>query len=285
MFNITHTLKVTIISILLVLMTGSNVYAKAGLLLFPTRVNVDNNERSSMITIKNTGDTRGLYRIELIDMEMLREGGTRVLDENEVFAYSAKKITRISPRRVLVDANSTQNIRISVRKPKNLEEGEYRSHLKITLLEDNVDENGRPMSVLENNSNNVGIKIKARMVNVIPLIVRQGKTQYDVTLGTPSLKMAESDSDRHVLIIPIQRTGNQSSLGNIKVEHISGSKITTLKMQSGVAVYRPLDERLFELPLDVPNGVSLKEGVIKVTYSSPEGEEENKYSTESELVL
>ena len=53
MFNITHRLKVAILSILLVLMTGSSVYAKAGLLLFPTRVTVDNNERSGMITIKS----------------------------------------------------------------------------------------------------------------------------------------------------------------------------------------------------------------------------------------
>lgn len=279
--------KIVVLSILFVLMTANAVYAKAGMLLFPTRVVLDNNERSTKLTIKNTGKTRGLYRIEMVEMEMKREGGARALEEDEESMYSAKKISRISPRRVLVEADSTQSVRIAVRKPKNLEEGEYRSHIKVTMLEDNVDENGRPIEVVQNDDDNFGIQIKARLVNIIPLIIRHGQTQNTVNIGELSLKLAQSDEERTTLIIPIQRTGNQSSLGNIKVEHIDDGKNTVLKMQSGVAVYRPLEERLFELPLDVPDNISLTKGVIKVTYTSSEAgdEEGSQLIMESSLVL
>ncbi|MCH2037797.1 MAG: hypothetical protein MK137_04310 [Rickettsiales bacterium] len=268
-------------------MTANTVYAKAGMLLFPTRVVLDNNERSTKLTIKNTGETRGLYRIELVEIEIKREGGSRVLEEDEDAMYSAKKISRISPRRVLVEANSTQSVRIAVRKPKNLEDGEYRSHIKVTMLEDNVDENGRPIAVVQNDDDNFGIQIKARLVNIIPLIIRHGETQHAVTIGEPSLKIAQSEDERTALIIPIQRTGNRSSLGDIKVEHIDDGKNTVLKMQSGVAVYRPLEERLFELPLDVPDNISLTKGVIKVTYTSSDSDDEegSEFVTESSLVL
>ena len=279
--------KIIVLSIVFVLMTANTVYAKAGMLLFPTRVVLDNNERSTKLTIKNTGETRGLYRIELVEIEIKREGGSRVLEEDEDAMYSAKKISRISPRRVLVEANSTQSVRIAVRKPKNLEDGEYRSHIKVTMLEDNVDENGRPIAVVQNDDDNFGIQIKARLVNIIPLIIRHGETQHAVTIGEPSLKIAQSEDERTALIIPIQRTGNRSSLGDIKVEHIDDGKNTVLKMQSGVAVYRPLEERLFELPLDVPDNISLTKGVIKVTYTSSDSDDEegSEFVTESSLVL
>lgn len=246
--------------------TAPTVHAdKAGLMLFPTRFILSETERTVSIDIINKGNARGSYRIELIDMKMPETGAIRELKEGETDPYSIKGFARISPRRAVLRPDTSQKIRILLRRPKDLADGEYRSHLKVLLTEDNLDEveNTNPTN------NNISIKIKPRLAFTVPIIVRQGDTHYAITIDDANVHYADRDTDRKnpILKIHFSLEGNQSSMGDIKVSHIGkNGKSTIVNFQPGIAIYRNTNKRSIDFPLSVPEGVILDGGELHIVY-------------------
>ena len=281
-----HVLRLCITVLLASFMCVSTAYAKAGLLLNPTRIVLEKRERNVALMIKNNGDTRGIYRVELVEMEMQEVGGTRIIPTTEEAPYSAKKLLRISPRRILLDAGQTQNIRVVVRKPKDLEDGEYRSHLKVTLIEDNVDKHGIPVKAEESTGGVMSITIKPRFSLIIPLILRHGETHYDVSLSDPAIRYP-ANKGKPALDLTFMRKGNQSSMGDIKVTYTDPeNNASVIKYQQGLAVYRPTPKRILSLPLDLPKGVVLDKGKLDITYTEQtKGGKEGKLIAKTELTL
>jgi hypothetical protein len=76
-----------------------------------------------------------------------------------------------------------------------------------------------------------------------------------------------------------------SVYGDIAVDHISfQGKITRIGIASGVAIYTPNKTRKFILNLNIPEGVDVKSGKLKVTYSAPSDLKPEKYA-EAEITL
>lgn len=243
---------------------------KASLMLFPTRFVLGPSEKTVTVDIINKGDARGSYRIELIDMLMPEDAAIRELKEGEVDPYSLKKYSRISPRRAELKPDGVQKVRINIRRPKDLPDGEYRSHLKVTLIEDNLD------AVEEEKAKeNVSIKIKSRLAFTIPIIVRQGETYYRVAITDASVFYTKTDEgkDSPMLNILLAHEGTRSSMGDIKVYHIDPSgKSTVVNFHPGIAVYRTTDKRRIRVPLSLPEGQKLDKGQLRITYVEKENE-------------
>ncbi len=237
---------------------------KAGLMISPTRFVLGESERTVTVDIINKGDARGSYRIELIDMIMPENGSIRELKEGETDSYSLKRFARISPRRTVLKPDGVQKIRILLRRPKDLEDGEYRSHLKVTLTEDNLDRVERAQP-----TKNLSIQIKPRLAFTIPIIVRQGETHYQVNIDEAKVYFSEQDKARKTPMLEMlfRHKGTRSSMGDIKVHHIKpdGNR-TVVVFHPGVAVYRTADSRRIRVPLNVPEGVNLNEGKLHITY-------------------
>ena len=69
------------------------------------------------------------------------------------------------------------------------------------------------------------------------------------------------------------------------VNHISSQgKVTRVGVANGIAVYTPNLVRNFAVNLTPPEGVNLRSGKIRVTYSAPTDVKPEKYA-EAELVL
>jgi len=246
----------------------SNVDAgQAGLMLFPTRFVLDESERTVTVDIINKGDARGSYRIELIDMWMPEDAAIRQFEEGQDDPYSLAKFARISPRRAVLRPDGVQKVRINIRRPRGLPDGEYRSHLKVTLTEDDLDsveeERGRE---------NVSIQIKSRLAFTIPIIVRQGETFYRVAIDDVSLSYAEG-KDAPMLSMLLTHEGTRSSLGDIKVFHIDSSgHSSVVNFHPGVAVYRSTDRRRVRVPLSIPDGLTLDKGQLHIVYVEKKNE-------------
>lgn len=238
---------------------------KAGLMLFPTRFVLGEKERNVAIDIINKGNARGSYRIELIDMKMPETGAIRELDNNEADPNSIIPFARISPRRAVITPDSSQQVRILLRRPRDLPDGEYRSHLKVTLTEDNLDalENEKP-------TNNMSIKIKPRLAFTVPIIVRQGNTHFTVSIDDAHVYYSDRDKAREKPIARVNFSlqGNQSSMGDIKISYIDSSgKSTVVDFQPGIAIYRETKKRIIDFPLTLPEGVNLTPGgELQITY-------------------
>jgi P pilus assembly chaperone PapD len=237
------------------------------LLLYPTRLVLDSNEHSASVILKNTGNGIGDYKISFTDMVMPEAGAVREAAKDEEVKFSAKSFLRLSPRSVTLQADEEQNIRIMVRKPANLEAGEYRTHLKV-MMTDNVE--NKPIS-----SKNLSVTVRPQLALVMPIIIRYGNPQYKVSIVDAKLKYEpqENGTKKPFAYITFIREGNRSCMGDITITYIDQQgKNHIIKNIAGIPIYRPTEKRIVNLDLDVPDGVKINGGKLNIVYRAQEKE-------------
>jgi hypothetical protein len=258
------------IIVLILLLASPPLWAMsdhAEVMLLPTRVVMESNERYSTVVIKNVGQATGNFSVELIDMEMQESGMVVPVDEGKTAEYSAIPYLRAAPHSMTLKPGEAQNVRLMLRKPEDLEAGEYRAHLRVRIDNDNVDASGQPII----DPNNVNVSVKAKLVLIIPVIFRHGETSYSIQIDSP--KISHDTPGATSLGMYLLRSGNRSSMGDISVDYIaSGGKSQLLKFFPGVPVYRPTTKRFVSVPLDIPSGMNLSQGSLKITYAEQEKE-------------
>lgn len=110
-------------------------HAFAGeLMVHPTRVVFDGNTRTAQIDVINSGTETMTYRISLIRRRMTDTGEFVPVESAHEQERFADEMIRYSPRQVVIPPGGTQAVRLQLRKPANLEDGEYRSHLLFQAL-------------------------------------------------------------------------------------------------------------------------------------------------------
>ncbi len=237
---------------------------KAGLVITPTRVELEGKQRSAAITIANNGTVQGFYRILAVNKKMTPDGILEDVNAADDSAMFADKMLRISPRSITIPPGGNQSVRILVRKPKDLAEGEYRTHLSVTIL---------PAQEPADNAGNVAddklqIAIKANYGVTIPIIVRHGNVAATGEMIDLSYKEASANT-RPIVKFSIIRNGTASLYGDIKIMHINknGEEIL-IKFMGGIAIYTPNKQRNFEIALDADNIAA--GDTIKILYQEKE---------------
>lgn len=157
--------------------------AMADLMLFPTRVVFEKDQRSAQVELVNQGKTPETYRISVVNRRMGEAGEFIVITEPGPGEQFAESMLRYSPRQVTIPPGTSQTVRILLRKPADLAPGEYRSHLQFDRVADatagsSVEEVGKDSS-----GKGVGVVLSALVGASIPVIVRHGDTQAQVGLS------------------------------------------------------------------------------------------------------
>lgn len=217
--------------------------AESILQVLPTRVVMQDQKRSMTVTLINRGDEDGNYRLFFRNIRANEHGEFSEINEAIEGEFFADKIVRFSPRRITVPARSKQSIRVVVRKPPNLADGEYRSHLVFRKLPSQN-------SVLSENNeeNKLGFSLRPIVEVTIPIIVRHGQLQANIALTDVAVKTT-SDNTKTIKF-SINRQGNRSIYGDVDAWLIDpDGERTNIGMARGIAVYTPNDKRIFELPL------------------------------------
>lgn len=227
---------------------------RAELILFPTRIIMEGSQRTATVTLKNSGDATGQFTVDTLDMIMPEDGVVHEAQQDEAVEFSAKGMTRVSPRSMSLAPGESQVVRILVRQPDELADGEYRTHLRVKMVNDNAD-----VDTGENN-NERKVEIHANLALVIPIIVRQGQTSFQAALT--DAKLITNGTSQSVQLY-LNREGNQSSMGDLKVMQNTGGGETLIGELNGVPVYRPTKRRLVNIPLGKPASA----GTIKVLYN------------------
>jgi hypothetical protein len=236
----------------------------ATLTLTPTRVVLEGTERYATITVKNSGDGIGRYRIELIDATMQENGGVKLLESGQRDPYSALDNLSISPRTMTLKPGDFQTIRLLVKNPGVLKDGEYRSHLKVKMTENDINEvTGKP------NGDAVGVTIKPKLSLVIPIIVRRGKLNYAVDITDARLVAPALDGGKQQMEMDFAMKGNRSVMGDVKIAQLEGGKEKQLLWFPGVAIYRGTPKRSLLVALDEKPDAG---GKILVTFSTQDKE-------------
>lgn len=241
------------------------------LLVAPTRVVLEGRTRAAEITLVNIGREPATYRISLYHLRMLESGEMKEIDSPEDGAPWSDNLVRYAPRQVTLAPNVSQVVRIQLRLPASLPDGEYRSHL---LFRGVPREDAMPERSIEKPAEGDAKGFSVRLTPIygvsIPLIVRHGQTAATAALRNLKFLPARGDEPGTVAC-ELARTGNQSLYGNVTVTFVSSAGTPrVVGMMNGVAVYTPLAQRTLHIPLQPPPGLALAGGKVEVTFSRPE---------------
>lgn len=143
-----------------------------------------------------------------------------------------------------------------VRKPKNLPEGEYRTHMVFQTLPE------QKANILDElASDEVGVSVQPIIEISIPVIIRHGSLQAGIRLEDANLM---DDKMKFTL----KREGNRSVYGDVEIFINSGpQKDTRVGFVRGLAVYYPNSLRYMAIPLNTPEGVTLGNEEMLIRYT------------------
>jgi P pilus assembly chaperone PapD len=240
--------------------------ASADLMLYPTRIVFDKNQRAAQLELINNGQESATYRISVVNRRMSETGEFSAVDSPLPGEQFAGDLLRYSPRQVVLAPGGGQTIRISLRKPAELPAGEYRSHLQFDRVPEasaasSIDAPGPKLAAGE-----VGVQLKALIGASIPVIVRHGETAANVTLSGLELPKPTA-GQAATLAAVLQRSGNRSVYGDLGATFTpQGGATQEVGKAGGVAVYTPNPLRRVKLELQPPAGLVLARGTLRLTY-------------------
>ena len=266
------------------LATLSAPIAMADLMLYPTRVEIDKNQRAAQVELVNRGQTPESYRISLVNRRMSETGEIVTADTAEPNEYFASDMLRYSPRQVTLKPGESQTVRIILRKPADLSNGEYRSHLQFDRLP-GIEGSSNIEQAMNPESGQIAIRLTALVGASIPVIVRHGDTSANVTLDTLAMELGIKADSPPLLAFHLNRSGNRSVYGNLLATYtLPGGKPVEVSQVNGVAVYVPNTLRTAKLPLRLPEGMTLKGGLVHLTFSQ-RPEDGGKLMAQASLAL
>lgn len=209
------------------------------LLVAPTRVVLDG-PRGTEVILNNIGDAPATYRISL-ELRRMREDGT--LEEIAVEAAnagekSALEMISYAPRRVVLPPNQPQSIRIGVRAPAGLPDGEYRAHMLFRAVPD-----ATPVTAAAR-TQGFSIALTPIYGVTIPIIVRRGS--LSATAAMADVKLIDYEGGK-ALSFALSRKGDRSVHGEIRV--LKPGQGEPAYVARGLAVYPELGRRSVTLPL------------------------------------
>ncbi|MEO9634300.1 MAG: molecular chaperone [Parasphingorhabdus sp.] len=235
------------------------VQAAGDLLVAPTRVVLDG-QRGTEVILNNIGAETATYRISLELRRMTSEGRLKdvsVEEANEI-EQAAKNMIRYAPRRVTLPPNQPQAIRLGVRAPEGLADGEYRAHLLFRAIP-------KARSVTDQQSPAEGFSIALTPIYgvTIPVIIRQGNLQATAAIANGRL---EQDENGQAFTFDLSRAGERSTYGEIRVTKAGLSE--PVMVARGIAVYPEINQRKVILPIPAEVAAQLK-GKVSVEYYEP----------------
>jgi P pilus assembly chaperone PapD len=225
----------------------------------PTRVVFEGRKRTAEVSLSNTGTARATFRVSLIRMDMEESGNfkERPLDPG---SENMQSLFRFSPREVTLDPQETQTIRIQLRKPADLPDGEYRLHMVFR----GVPPTTEAVSPKADGPKELSINLLPIYGIAIPLIVRQGEASAKASITDPTFDAAT----KH-LQFKLNRSGNQSVFGDLRATLLKeGGTPIVLAQANGLAVYTPIPTRRVTMPIQNPLPPGSR---IRIAYNLPDG--------------
>jgi fimbrial chaperone protein len=198
-------LKTLCTALLLGLLTQG---AWANLLINPTRVQFNPDDRSADITLINTSKVTTTYRLQWSEKEAKAGGGYHNLDEAAAAKFpSASNMLRFSPKQVTLKAGERQTIKMAIQRPQGLATGEYRSHLLFKALAPKTAEEGL-------NTDAASTSVNIVLSFAIPVVIQQGPLQYSIAMDNAVISYQPAQKTGSV-DVSLSRTGLHSVIGTV----------------------------------------------------------------------
>ncbi|NTW82913.1 MAG: hypothetical protein HGB36_06025 [Chlorobiaceae bacterium] len=202
-----------------------------------------------------------------VNYRMTDDGKMNSIDTPGVGDRFAEKYLRFTPRRVILEPQQTQMVRMQLMKPDTLSAGEYRSHLLFQVVPSASEAVAQTEKKQER-----GIQIKLIPIYgiSIPVIVRQGSLKASVQLNNPHI-VSEAGGKVKAISLILERSGDRSVYGDVTVTwKRPGSKDITVGEIKGVAIYTPNAKREVLVSLSPPKDVTFHGGQLNISFVEPQ---------------
>lgn len=232
--------------------------AYANLLISPTKTTFLEKDRTKEITLINDGTETQTYRISWVERRVIDTGDVRALTEQELKTYPiASKYIRFSPRQVTLRPQERQTIKLVLRRPQTMAEGDYRSYLMLQAL---PNEKQMPEATQD-----AGIQLHMLMSYALPVLVRQGAAQADVTMGSAILSY-NTATKKGGVSVDLSRSGRSSTVGNLVAywTPVSGQERVIARIND-LSLYPEVTKRSLNLAW-VDADFSPSNGTLRVAY-------------------
>jgi P pilus assembly chaperone PapD len=242
------------------LLAATIIPAYATLLIMPVWIIFKDRERTANITLVNTTNEESLYRIEWRYQKQNETGAYDILDGPIDPAHDPSKMVLFSPRQVTLPPKGKQRIRLSLRRPPDLPDGEYRAHLVMTRIDttkinpEKPEEKGKIRVII---GMNVGYSL--------PVIIRQGAYNSTAAISNPHFVSGSADGKNPPeLKITLTRSGLYSTMGGVKVYWSPpGQSERVIGELNNVNIYAELAKREIGVKL---NEKQIAGGNLRVVY-------------------
>jgi len=254
--------------------------AQGNLLITPRRIVFEAGKRTQEVNLANTGTDTARYAISMIQYRMEKDGSFKEITQPDSGQYFSDKFIRFFPRNVTLAPNETQVIRLQLVNNQQLKAGEYRSHMYFRAIPKvNTFASSKDTVV---DPGTIKIRLIPQFGLSIPVIVRTGVSTTVCTLTDVNIKNTPEGSYAHM---QINRTGNMSVYGDIKINYVSESgTISQIGLIKGLSIYTPNLQRTVDIKIEPTSGTNLHKGKLQVVYSAQADAKQMKFA-EAEVLL
>ena len=249
-------------SLLFLAITIAATSSYADILISPTRVVLDERNRSATITLINPGSEVRAYRVGWKQLVSLPKGGYRELTEDEKQNYaSIERIIRVSPKQVTLQPGQRQTVKLLLRKDKGMVKGEYRSHLTLTALPTLQPNSSQP-------SQGPSFQLKMLMSYTLPILYRVGDVTVNPNITNLSL-VTIKESNITYIKVALSHSSRFSSTGRfVAYWQPDGQDERQVGLLNGYNLYPEVRNAEIQFPWE---NFKLEPGTLTVKY---EGQQE-----------
>jgi hypothetical protein len=222
--------------VLLLLVLPVRAIAQA-ILVAPQSVVLSNRSRSGTVELYNPSNRAAEVTIRAVygHPTTTPDGDLTlaIVEQPDSTEPSAAGFVEAFPRRLVLQPNQRQTIRLLARPPVGLPDGEYWARLVIAARDAEA-----PAAPTDSAGVSVGLTLEVR--TIIAVNYRNGEQRTGVVLGDLS---ANATADSLVIRAPMQRTGTAAWIGmtSVKLLNASGAVVASQTMQT--AVYQSISPR------------------------------------------
>lgn len=226
------------------------------LLVAPTRILLDG-QRGAEVILNNIGSETATYRVSIELRRMTEEGRLQEVsdEESNAIEQAAKQMIRYAPRRITLPPNQPQAIRIGIRPPEGLADGEYRAHLLFRAIP-----KPRPVTEAANNAGGLSIALTPIYGVTIPVIIRQGQLESTAALANARLEQTGNGS---AFAVDLSHSGTRSTYGELRIRPQGGGE--PILVANGIAIYPEISQRTVQLPIPAEIAAKLR-GPMSIEY-------------------
>ncbi len=248
----------------------------ADIVITPTRIVFEGRDRFASVTLANPGDKHATYEMKWNFFKMQEDvNATYKRVDRSVTDFDLSKYIIFSPKRVRLAPGASQKIRLALRRPAEIPDGDYHVHLGFAPIPDVVKDD------LSKSSKSV-VTVKINVGYTIPVILRSGEIDVKASIGLISLSRNNNNGLLKVAV-PVKREGGPYSvLGHLMVYHIDNNgKQERVGEISNAQIFPEVDVRPFDVHL-IKNitGGSLRIVMYRYDYDKNKSDVDNFIYTE-----